>query len=102
MSAPTVTARAAAAKPYVVAAACRTRPSAGPVAIVVHRRAAGVQAERISEAAFAFLQLLFAGEPLGTLLQNTESEAALLAEQFAKGRLSVMDIGTAEDRHASR
>jgi hypothetical protein len=66
---------------------------AGPVWIVVHRGSDGVQAERVTQAAHGFLQRLFAGEPLGAVLENTDPEACLVfADQFAKGRLSAMRV----------
>jgi hypothetical protein len=63
--------------------------SAGPIRVVVHRGPNGVEAERIDEATCRFLEKLFAGEPLGAVLDGAEVDAAtLLAHQFAKGRLA--------------
>lgn len=62
--------------------------AAGPIRVVVHRGPNGVEAERIDEEMSRFLGRLFAGEPLGMVLDGTELDAAaLLAEQFAKGRI---------------
>jgi hypothetical protein len=61
----------------------------GPVRLVVHRGPEGLQTERLGERAFAFLALLFAGEPLERLAAAAEEDAPmLLAQQLAKGRLS--------------
>jgi hypothetical protein len=61
----------------------------GPVAIVVHRGPAGVEAERMDAAAYGFMLRLCAGEPLGALIETAPAEVpALLAEQLAKGRLA--------------
>jgi len=61
----------------------------GPVRLVVHRGPEGLETERLGARAFAFLALLFAGEPLERLADVAEEEApTLLAQQLAKGRLS--------------
>jgi hypothetical protein len=63
----------------------------GPVWIVVHRGSSGVEAERISEQGHGFLHRLFAGEPLGAVLDETAADVrVLLAQQFAKGRLGAL------------
>jgi hypothetical protein len=63
--------------------------ASGPVRLVVHRGPDGVAAQRLSPQAHGFLSRLFAGEPLGTLLEAAPADAPqLLAEALAKGRLS--------------
>lgn len=72
--------------------------TAGPIRVVAHRGPNGVEAERIDEETSRFVERLFAGEALGTVLDGAELDAAaLLAEQFAKGRLT----GSRSDPDAS-
>lgn len=67
--------------------------SDGPVAIVVHRGPAGVEAQRLDADAYGFLSRLCAGESLGALASAAPERApALLADQLAKGRLTAFRI----------
>jgi hypothetical protein len=62
--------------------------SSGPVRLVVHRGPDGVEAQRLEPDAYGFLSRLCGSERLGSLLEAAPSEAAFLAEQLAKGRLT--------------
>jgi hypothetical protein len=61
----------------------------GPVHLLVHRGAGGVAARRLAPAEFRALRKLFAGTPLWRVLAGARGldAAALLAEQFATGRV---------------
>jgi putative DNA-binding protein len=63
--------------------------SDGPIAVVVHRSPAGVEARRLSAQAYGFVSRLCAGETLGELVEAAPAEAAaLLAEQLERGVLT--------------
>jgi len=63
--------------------------ASGPVRLVVHRGAEGLETQRLELHGFDFLLRLCAGEPLERLLEIGRNDApALLAEQLVKGRLS--------------
>ncbi len=67
--------------------------ASGPVRLVVHRGANGLETERLDAGAFAFVSRLFGGEPLGRALEAAPADAAaLLVQQFGKGRLSAFRI----------
>jgi hypothetical protein len=60
----------------------------GPVRLIVHRGAGGVESKRLESDAFIFLSRLCAGEPLGHLLDDSpENAPVLIAEQLTAGRL---------------
>lgn len=62
--------------------------ASGPVRLVVHRGPQGVEAERLDLAEYRFVERLCAGERLAALLETAvPNAAALLAQQFTKGRL---------------
>jgi hypothetical protein len=66
---------------------------AGPVRLVVSRGPDGVEARRLAASAHAFLRRMFAGDPLGDILHFAGADAAvLLAEQFARGRLTAFRV----------
>lgn len=68
--------------------------SSGPVRLILHRGANGVEVERLAPDAFRFVLRLCAGKALGSLLETAPPAAStLLAEQFAKRRLSAFRIG---------
>jgi hypothetical protein len=68
--------------------------SSGPVRLIVHRGANGVEAQRLEPDAYRFVWRLCAGEALGSLLETTPPAAsALLAEQFTKRRLTAFRVG---------
>src|SRR5258708_5579303 len=61
----------------------------GPVRLVVHRGAQGLETERLEPHAYEFVLMLCGGETLGRLLEVAPRLAPeLLAEQLSKGRLS--------------
>ncbi len=61
----------------------------GPVYLVIHRDSSGIETERVSDSAYGFLQRLFAGAPLDAVLDGAPSDSCMLiAQQFAKGRLT--------------
>jgi hypothetical protein len=63
--------------------------SSGPVWLVVHRGANGVEAQRLEPDALGFVSRLCAGERLGSLLETAPPQApALLAEALTKGHLT--------------
>ena len=65
----------------------------GPIRLVVHRGPNGVHAERVTPQAHNFLVQLFAGEALGPLLDGaTPDAAAILAQQFMRGRLAGFSV----------
>ncbi|HEX9431829.1 MAG TPA: DNA-binding domain-containing protein [Burkholderiales bacterium] len=67
--------------------------TSGPVRIVVHRGANGLETERLCARAYELVSLLCAGEPLGRVIEAAPEQApVLLAEQLGKGRLSVFTI----------
>jgi hypothetical protein len=67
--------------------------ASGPVRLVVHRGAAGLEPQRLEPRAYEFVCRLCAGEPLGRLIDIAPDQAAaLLAEQLIKGRLSAVRI----------
>jgi hypothetical protein len=60
----------------------------GPVRLIIHRGAGGVESKRLESDAFIFLSRLCAGERLGQLLDDSpENAPALIAEQLTEGRL---------------
>jgi hypothetical protein len=65
----------------------------GPLRLVVHRGPHGLETERLQGSAYTFVSRLCAGERFGALLEpDPEQAAALLGEQFVKGRLSAFRI----------
>lgn len=71
--------------------------SSGPVRLVIHRGANGVEAQRLAPDAYCFISRLCAGEALGSLLETAPSAAStLLAEQLVKGRLTAFRIGSSD------
>ncbi len=65
-------------------------PASGPLWLLVHRAATGVEVSRLSEIAWRFTEALFAGCPLRSALEDApcvEAEA-LLAEHLAAGRFA--------------
>lgn len=72
----------------------------GRVHLVVHRGAAGVEAERLGEADYDVLGALFAGEAWPAIAErDTRRAARLLAEQLVKGRLAGFCMMGYEGRH---
>ena len=70
-------------------------PASGPVRLVVNRGPNGVDARRQTPEAHDFARRLFAGEPLGEIVERAGPDSArLLADHFANGRLSGFDSGT--------
>ena len=66
--------------------------SSGPVLLVIHRGAQGVEAQRLAPDAHRFLSVLYAGEVLGALLDTAAANAPmLLAEELVKGRLTAFE-----------
>lgn len=71
--------------------------SSGPLGLVVHRGANGVESQRLAPDAFIFVSRLCAGAALGRLLQDAPTDApALIAEQLTKGRLAAFRIQQGE------
>ena len=67
--------------------------ASGPVRLVVHRGADGLETERLEPHAYEFVLMLCGGETLARLLEVAPRLApALLAEQLSKGRLSAFRI----------
>jgi hypothetical protein len=67
--------------------------ASGPVRLVVHRGAAGLEPQRLGLQAFAFISHLYAGESLGSLIEIAGDDASkLLAEQLVRGRLTAFRI----------
>jgi hypothetical protein len=67
--------------------------ASGPVRLIVHRGANGLETERLEPHAYEFVLMLCGGETLGRLLEVAPKLApALLAEQLSKGRLSAYRI----------
>lgn len=65
----------------------------GPVHVAIHRGAQGVEVQRLEAEAHQYLSLLYAGEPLGALLDDGSAGApALLAQELIKGRLSTFRV----------
>jgi hypothetical protein len=65
-------------------------PASGPVWLLVQRTESGVEATRLSEAAWRFTEALFAGRPLHSALEDAPGAEAhvLLAEHLAAGRFA--------------
>jgi len=62
--------------------------------LVAHRGPSGLETERLSARAYEFVWRLFAGEPLGRVLDAAPEQAPmLLAQQLSKGRLSAYRVG---------
>ena len=62
--------------------------ASGPLCLVVHRAASGLETERLAPRVFEFVKRLCAGEPLGRVIEAAPEQAPmLLAAQLAKGRL---------------
>lgn len=59
-------------------------PVAGPVSVLIHRGPAGVAAQRIDPVEFEFLTRLFAGTPLGTLMDDSARAGCDLARVLSK------------------
>jgi hypothetical protein len=70
----------------------------GPVRLVVNRGPNGVDARRLTERAYDFARLLFAGKRLGRALQSAGPDgAAYLADHFVNGRLAGFRVGAAAE-----
>jgi hypothetical protein len=63
--------------------------ASGPIFLVVHRDAEGVQSERLERKTYAFLRALFDGQPLAALMGQDDINAAqCLSDQFTNARLA--------------
>lgn len=66
----------------------------GPVHLIVHRGAGGVENERLTPRAYEFAALLLSGEKLARVLEAAPDDAAnLIAQHLGKGRLSGVRTG---------
>jgi hypothetical protein len=67
--------------------------SSGPVSLVVNRGPGGLETQRLDARSYEFIVALFAGAPLGRLIDLApDCAAGLLAEQLTKGRLAGLRV----------
>lgn len=71
--------------------------TAGPVRLLVHRSATGVEITRIDEPTWRFTEALVAGQPLGIALDHAGDADApkVLAEHIAAGRVVAFSLADA-------
>jgi hypothetical protein len=78
--------------------------NAGPIHLLVERRAAGVEVARLDQSAWRFLAALCGREPLHTAIEKVADldAPAALAEHLAAGRFVAFDLAARETTITSR